>query len=110
MSQHPTEELTPDMAAVLLDAGPSPEILIERRLDQAQLQAIFVELRSRTAELNYRIVVMRLIERRSLAQIAVAVRLSEPCVKMRLSRSLKKLRALLRAEAGSDSLEELKNS
>ncbi len=96
MSRHPTEELTPELADALLDPGPSPATLTERRLDKAELQASLVELRSMTCELNHRIVVLRLIEERSVPQIAIDMGLSEHCVKMRLGRAVKKLQALLR--------------
>jgi len=96
MSRHPTESLTAELTALLLDPSPEPANVLERGLDQAQVRAILADPGSRIPEVSQWIIVMHCIEDRSVPQIAAELRLSEHCVEMRLNRALKKLRDLLR--------------
>ena len=109
MSKHPTEALTEQLAARLLDPDLAPATLLVRRRERTRLRAILAEPGLGIPERSRQIIIMHYIDGRSLPQIAGESGLSVHCVEMRLSRAIKKVGDLLRGR-GFGPEEKYKNS
>ncbi len=64
------------------------------------LQTAIDELRTEVSELNYRVLQMRLLEAREVAEVAAELNLSLEQVSKRQHRTLKKLRARMAVYTG----------
>ncbi len=94
-SAYHDEELSPELAAALLDPEGDPATEYERAERIALVAAALAEVGSRLPALSRRVLVLRWIEGASVPEIALAVGFSEGLVKMRLHRACRELRALL---------------
>jgi RNA polymerase sigma factor (sigma-70 family) len=70
-----------------------PNVALERQWDDAVVLTILGELRNRESTLNYRVLHMRLLEGRSVADVAAALEITSEQVWYRYHRMLKKLKA-----------------
>jgi RNA polymerase sigma-70 factor (ECF subfamily) len=85
------DESAEDLARRLVDPGSSPSNRLVRQEQQERMRAALAQLPERDQE----ILVMRYLEQLSISEIAVVLELNEGAVKMRHTRSLRRLAALL---------------
>jgi RNA polymerase sigma factor (sigma-70 family) len=90
--------LTTELVAELLDPQVGPVNQFEGKESHEQMRTILADARVGLSELSGRIVEMRLIEGKTIPEIAEALAVSEGAVKMRLFRALSELRASLRGK------------
>ncbi len=79
---------------------PDPADVYERQWESAMLQTAIEELRTEISELNYRVLQMRLLEARDVADVAQALDIPLAQVRYRQHRMLKKLRARMAVYTG----------
>jgi RNA polymerase sigma factor (sigma-70 family) len=77
-----------------------PQELYERQWEEAMLQTMLGELRAQVSELNYRVLQMRSVEQRDVAEVAAALDLTREQVRYRHHRMLQKLRARVAVYTG----------
>jgi len=88
------------MVQKLRGDGADPAELYERQWEDAMLQTVMDELRREVSQRSYRVLRMRLLEGRSVAEVAVALKLSPAGVRCRQHRMLRKLRARMAVYTG----------
>ena len=76
---------------VSTDADPADRY--ELRWEVALLETFLIDLRNEVSELNFRVLTLRMIEERSVADVAATLELTAEQVRYRHHRMLKKLRA-----------------
>jgi len=81
---------------------PDPPAAIELEWERAMLQTALDELRLRVSEINYRLLVMRVLEGRSEAETAAALQLTPEQVRHRKYRLQRQLQSLLSVFTGHD--------
>ena len=96
LSRDRADVLAPEVAATLVDPRPGPATLLERGLDRERREAVLAKIGAELSPLSHRILVMCLIDERTVPAIAAALGLSEACVFGRLHRARGKLRDRLR--------------
>jgi RNA polymerase sigma-70 factor (ECF subfamily) len=77
------------------DPGPRPDEQWETYWDRELLQFVIQELATRISPVNHRLMILRWLEERSLAETAALLNLSEKQVSYRQHRLFRKLRAAL---------------
>lgn len=90
-----------DRADDLVDDGPGPPEVLDRRATQSCLDRILAELAARGPEVSYQVFYLRTIEGRPGAEVAEALGLTPEQVRFRLHRMTQKFRELLdRSQSG----------
>jgi len=96
-------------ADLALDTGhepcsrePDPAEALEDQWERAMLQTALDELRLQVSEINYRLLVMRVLEGRSEAETAAALQLTPEQVRHRKYRLQRQLQSLLSVYTGRD--------
>ncbi len=79
---------------------PDPADVYERQWESAMLQTAIEELRTEVSELNYRVLQMRLLEGRDVAEVAAALDVPLARVRYCQHRALSKLRARMAVYTG----------
>lgn len=74
----------------------------EARWQKQMLQTMLDELRNQVSEANYRVLQLRVIERREISEVAKELDMSEEQVRYRCYRTLKKLRSMMVAYTGEE--------
>lgn len=94
-ARRPTESLDEQMAVgnEPLDRQPEPEDAHEQQWKQAVLESIISQLRRELTPINARLLKMRLIEHRSVEDVAAELQLEPQVVHARQHRMMKKIRA-----------------
>lgn len=82
---------------------PDPAAALEHQWQRAMLQTALDELRLRVPEINYRLLVMRVLEGRSEAETAASLQLTPEQVRHRKYRLQRQLQSLLSVYTGRDS-------
>jgi len=82
---------------------PDPAAALDTQWERAMLQTTLDELRLRVPEINYRCLVMRVLEGRSEAETAAALQLTPEQVRHRKYRMQRQLQSLLSVYTGHDS-------
>jgi RNA polymerase sigma factor (sigma-70 family) len=84
----------------VVDPGPGPAEQWEARWDRELLVHLTAELAKKVSPLNHRLLTLRWLEERSLAETAAFLHLTEKQVTYRQSRLFRKLRAALAVYRG----------
>ena len=74
------------------DPNSDPAATVEKQWEQAVLETVLNELRSQVSDTNFKVLHMRLVENRDVAEVAEALDLPRDHVRFRHHRTLKKLK------------------
>jgi RNA polymerase sigma factor (sigma-70 family) len=83
----------------LVDPGPGPAESYERRSKQARVRSVLEELSGRVTALNFQVLHQRMIEGRTVAEVATTLGLTPEQVRFRLYRMKREFRALFERPA-----------
>ncbi|MHB1560813.1 MAG: RNA polymerase sigma factor [Isosphaeraceae bacterium] len=90
-----------DRANDLVDNGPGPTEVLDRRATRSHLERVLAELAARGPEVSYQVFYLRTIEGRPGDEVAEALGLTPEQVRFRLHRMTQKFRELLdRSQSG----------
>src|SRR5262249_13401906 len=91
-SRHPSQPLEEGDALALLDPVPGPVADCERRWTQARVRGALEGLAERVSECSFRVLYLRYIEGRTVAEIADVVGLTPEQVRLRAHRMKRRFR------------------
>jgi len=91
-----------ELAGEIRQEASDPRELHERQWENAMLQTVMDELRREVSHRSYRVLKMRLLEGRSVADVAAALKLSAAAVRCRQHRMVRRLRARIAVYTGND--------
>ncbi len=77
-----------------------PAELAQKQWERAMLETVLTELRTQVSEINFKVLHMRLVGNRDVAEVAQALNLPREQVRYRHHRTLKKLKATLALYTG----------
>ena len=101
-SRRLAEGLGEDAATTLVDPGLDPATEYERHLTRAQVRSVLAELSGQVSETSFRVLYLRWIEGRTVAETAAAVELTPEQVRFRTHRLKRKFRDLFERSADLD--------
>lgn len=89
-----TSPLVAAAAASIPGTEDDPAVALDRELDRELVRGILAELRTQVSEVNYRVIHLRWVEGRTIAEVAAALLITPEQVRFRHHRLMKKLRVL----------------
>ena len=101
-SRQPATSLDKQMEAghEPLDSNCDPAASLDREWEDAMLETLLADLRTRVSELNYQVLEMRSVKQRSVSEVARALELTPEQVRYRHHRMLRKLQARVTVYTG----------
>jgi RNA polymerase sigma factor (sigma-70 family) len=102
-ARQPVDDLDPtksDFGHGLGDTDSDPALLYEKQWEQAVLESVIGQLREELSETNSRLMQMRLVDHRSVEDVAAELSLSPDQVHARQHRIMKKLRSMVALYTG----------